>query len=80
MMLRDPPLVEMPIATSSGRACAMIWRRKIGFDADIVGDRGEICGLHGQARWREPGDIPTVEARNRWPNRWRRWPIRHCRK
>ena len=28
-MLREPPLVEMPMATSSGRAWAMSWRRKI---------------------------------------------------
>ena len=28
-MLREPPLVEMPMATSSGLACAMSWRRKI---------------------------------------------------
>ena len=29
MTLREPPLVEIPMATSSGRACAMSWRRKM---------------------------------------------------
>ena len=29
MMLREPPLVEIATATSSGRAWAMSWRRKI---------------------------------------------------
>ena len=27
IILREPPLVEIPTATSSGRACAINWRR-----------------------------------------------------
>ncbi len=28
-IFREPPLVEIATATSLGRACAIIWRRKI---------------------------------------------------
>ena len=60
MMLRDPPLVEIPMATSSVRACAIDLTQKNQFDAHIVGDRGEIRGFHGQ---RDRGNRPISRGR-----------------
>ena len=47
-MLREPPLVEMPIATSSGRACAMSWRRKITSVPTSLATARDDCRLHRQ--------------------------------
>ena len=57
MILREPPLVEMPIATSSGRAWAINCRRKIDFGADVVGDGGDVRRFHDQ---RNRGNRPIA--------------------
>ena len=80
MMLRDPPLVEMPTATSSGRACAMSWRRKM---TSVPMSLATAVMFAGSTSKRHRGNrliAAAAEARNRSPSRWRRWPSRRCRR
>ena len=47
-MLRDPPLVEIPMATSSGLRLRDQLAQKDYFDSNVVGDRGDVRGLQGE--------------------------------
>ena len=65
MMLREPPLVEIPTATSSGRACAISWRRKI---SSVPTSLAMAVIFAGSMRQRDGGnrlDNPPAAARNR---------------
>ena len=71
-MFFDPPLVEIPTATSSGRACAIIWRRKMTSVPTSFANAVMLAGSSDN----EMAGMRTVAVRaaacNRLQSRWRR--------
>src|ERR1700733_6257728 len=78
-MLREPPLVEIPIATSCGFACARSCRKKITSTPTSLASAVMLAGsmereIAGTVSYRQE------EAHNPSPNRWHRLQTRRYRR